>query len=359
MRKMKRDENDTLIDRVFSPLKKLLGFFGDKIYSAQVALRRKFPRRKAVSIGVKRRNESIFYYLMLAFPILQFLVFYVGVNLNSVLLSFKEYRVGTGEVGYIWTGLSNYKQFFRDFFQGDALKQIGVNSLIVYACTLLIGVPLAILFSFYLYKRFPLTNLFKVLLFLPSIISSVIMVLMYKYFVDRGLPAIVERLFHIKMAPPLSASGTRFFYVLFYNLFICYGTSVIMYTSSMTRVPPSLIEYARLEGAGVFQRAVQHRSALDFPHDHDLSRRRRGGDIHQSGKRVHILRDGRAARRTDFRLFPVRAGDRGADDDGGIPVCVGGGHHLYVHRCAAHDGGEISAGKIRPEQRILKGGRRS
>ena len=25
MRKMKRDENDTLIDRVFSPLKKLLG----------------------------------------------------------------------------------------------------------------------------------------------------------------------------------------------------------------------------------------------------------------------------------------------------------------------------------------------
>lgn len=265
MRKMKRDENDTLIDRVFSPLKKLLGFFGDKIYSAQVALRRKFPRRKAVSIGVKRRNESIFYYLMLAFPVLQFLVFYVGVNLNSVLLSFKEYRVGTGEVGYIWTGLSNYKQFFRDFFQGDALKQIGVNSLIVYACTLLIGVPLAILFSFYLYKRFPLTNLFKVLLFLPSIISSVIMVLMYKYFVDRGLPAIVERLFHIKMAPPLSASGTRFSYVLFYNLFICYGTSVIMYTSSMTRVPPSLIEYARLEGAGYFRELFSIVLPLIFP----------------------------------------------------------------------------------------------
>lgn len=266
MKKMKRDNETGWIDVAFYPLKKLTRFLGEKIYDFRVWIHGKIPHsQKQATVSVKRRKEAIFYYSLLAFPLLQFLVFYVGVNINSILLSFKDYRVDAGESGYIWVGMRNYIQFFKDFFYGSTLKEIALNSLTVYGCGLLIGFPLAIMFSFYLYKNFPMTNLFKVLLFLPSVISSVVMVLMYKFFVDRGVTAIIEAMFHVKISPPLATSATRFGWVIFYNLFICYGTNVIMYTSSMTRIPPSLIEYARLEGAGYFNELFRIVIPLIFP----------------------------------------------------------------------------------------------
>ncbi len=265
MRKIKNREEGSTIDTVFSPLKRFFRFLGWKFYDFRVWLHGKLPHSgKKKSVTTKRRNEAIFYYSVIAFPLLQFLVFYVGVNFNSILLSFRDYSVTTAG-GYSWVGFDNYIQFFKDFFYGNTLKEIALNSIEMYAFTLLVGFPLAILFSFYLYKNFPLSGIFKVLLFLPSIISSVVMVLMYKYFVDRGLPALWEQLFDTAMDPPLSMPSSRFGWIIFYNLFICYGTNVIMYTSSMTRIPPSLVEYARLEGAGYFRELISIVVPLIFP----------------------------------------------------------------------------------------------
>ena len=39
----------------------------------------------------KKRSERLFLAIIFAFPIVQFLVMYVGVNLNSILLAFKTY----------------------------------------------------------------------------------------------------------------------------------------------------------------------------------------------------------------------------------------------------------------------------
>lgn len=245
-------EKNSWIDAVFRPIGKALRFLSLKFYDLRVRL---FGNRKKSgkprSFSVRRRNESIFYYALVAFPLIQFAVFYIGVNVNSILLAFKDYSIGAG--GYSWTGLSNFQQFFSDLFTGPDLRQIAANSFIVYGVGLLVGMPLALMFSFYLYKKLFLSGLFKVLLFLPSIISSVVMVLMYKYFVDRGLPGMMQTLFNIKMNAPLSDTTTRFAWIIFYNIFVCFGTNVIMYTSSMSRIPVSVVEYAKLDGIGFFR----------------------------------------------------------------------------------------------------------
>lgn len=266
MGKRIHDDDKTIIDVLFSPLKKAGSFIGKRVYDLKVRVKEKFPgKTKQSTAKARRRKEAIFYYSLIAFPLLQFLVFYVAVNFNSILLSFKEYRVTGGQSGYIWVGLKNYSQFFIDFFTGPNLKQIALNSLIVYGCGLFVGVPLAILFSFYLYKGFPLTGAFKVLLFLPSIISSVAMVLMYKYFADVGFPGAIQKLFGVKIKPPLSTASTRFGWIIFYNLFISFGANVIMYTSAMTRIPPSLTEYARIEGVSYTQELFKIVIPMIFP----------------------------------------------------------------------------------------------
>ena len=68
--------------------------------------RKKFTERKM--------KDLRFYILMMALPIIQFIIMYIGVNINSFLLSVKEYDLNTGS--YKWlTG--NIFQNFIDAFQ--------------------------------------------------------------------------------------------------------------------------------------------------------------------------------------------------------------------------------------------------
>ena len=64
-------------------------------------------RERSVKRPPARRlpRNLLFYSLLLALPLLQFCIFYVGVNLNSVLLAFKTY---TGNNTYAWLGLGNF-----------------------------------------------------------------------------------------------------------------------------------------------------------------------------------------------------------------------------------------------------------
>ena len=105
MGKRIHDEDKAFIDVLFSPLRKAWSFISGKFYDLKVNIKRRFPeRKKKTDAKAGRRKEAIFYYSLLALPILQFLIFYIAVNFNSILLSFKEYRISGGQAGYIWVG---------------------------------------------------------------------------------------------------------------------------------------------------------------------------------------------------------------------------------------------------------------
>ena len=41
---------------------------------------------------LKLNNKKIFYYSLMIFPLLQFCIFYIGVNFQSILLAFQKYE---------------------------------------------------------------------------------------------------------------------------------------------------------------------------------------------------------------------------------------------------------------------------
>ena len=71
----------------------------------------------------KLKGRTIFYICAAAWSVIQFILFYLCVNLNSILLAFKDFEYGEG---YTFVGFDNFVQVVKDFqslpYMGIALK---------------------------------------------------------------------------------------------------------------------------------------------------------------------------------------------------------------------------------------------
>jgi ABC-type sugar transport system permease subunit len=187
------------------------------------------------------RGSNIFYAALMAFPVLQFLVFYVGVNFKSFGYAFMEQeKISDTEI--IWR--ATFDNFTRWFSNSSKLKDLLATSgmsLIYYGATLLVSIPLAMLFSYYVFKKLPGAKLFRIFLFIPSIIPAAAFVLTYKIIFNDIAPNIINGV--------KSFDESQFFYILFFNLYVSFGTSVLMYANKMFDIPPEIIEAGQLDGA--------------------------------------------------------------------------------------------------------------
>lgn len=207
-------------------------------------------RMKPLHKSKKNRGKTIFYWSILAFPLLQFAIFYIGVNLNSFALAFQEfdmYDEGLKFVGFgqLW---ANFKAVFQEFREADYLLKAFNNSIIAYLIGLFVGLTLALLFSYYLYKKFFMSKFFKVILFLPFIISSIILVIIYKYFVENAIPAFVLDIFGKEIEGLLSNPNTEFVTVLFFSIWTGFGIQTLIYGSAMSDISPDIVDAAKIDG---------------------------------------------------------------------------------------------------------------
>lgn len=201
----------------------------------------------------EREKDLIFYVIMMAWPVLQFCIFYIGVNFNSFLMAFQRLNM-EGEIAE-WTCDVMYEAL-RQILGWDGTKNFTIaaqRSFEAYAVGLFIGTPLGLLFSYYIYKKLPFSGLFRVLLFMPSIISGIVMVAMFKFFVQDAMPIIAEDLFGVKMKYGLlsgrSPADTKFATIMFFNTWAGFGSGVLMYSNAMSGTSQEVVESAHLDGA--------------------------------------------------------------------------------------------------------------
>ncbi len=193
-----------------------------------------------------KHKDMIFYILMMAFPVVQFAVFYIGVNGGSFLLSFQNIDITTNTTTWTFQNLSNvFKMMTRD---AEILSMAGM-SLLSYALILFIGTPLGLLFSYYIYKKLPISGAFRVILFLPSIVSAIVMVTIFQFFVERAVPEIIKVISGKQIEGLLENQNSRFATVIFYNIWVGFGTSVLMYANGMGGISQEIVESAHLDGA--------------------------------------------------------------------------------------------------------------
>lgn len=214
-------------------------------------------------LSPSKRREYAFYVAMLAWPVLQFCVFYIGVNFNSFLLAFKKISVLDNTTVFTF---DNIKNACKLLFLDDGMKSMTFYSCIAYVVSLVISVPLGLLFSFYIAKKMKGSAFYRVVLFLPSILPAIVLVVLFNSFVENGLETFLVRYMgKTSRLGLLSNKDTRFYVVLFYNIWICFGTSVLMYSNKMSGIAPEISEAAQLDGATGFKEFLYIHLPLVYP----------------------------------------------------------------------------------------------
>lgn len=220
--------------------------------------------RKQQTLQTAKMKDLIFYIGIIALPIVQVLIFYFGVNFRSFFLAFQKYNPDT--LKYEFAGLLNFDNIFFYMTHENTLLTCIKNSVLAYVVTTGVSLPLCLLFSYYIYKKFLAHKFFKVFLFIPSIIPSMILSTMFLYFANYSLPNIMNTLFGIEMKGLFSAgSEVMLTTLLAYGILTGFGGGVIMYSSAMSSIDSSIIEAAQIDGASSIQEFIYIVLPLIFP----------------------------------------------------------------------------------------------
>lgn len=201
--------------------------------------------KKINSGNSQAKNRLIFYISMIVLPVAVVVLFYLYVNIQSFTMAFQEfdYQTGFGPAGF-----SNFVQIFSDFKTEDVLIRSLTTSLELFFWTFIFSAMLSVFFSYYVYKKHPLSGVFKIILYLPHIVSGLVFALMYKYFMDDALPEIIKTLTGNSVKGFISNVETAKTCAIVFTIWVSFGTNVLMYTSAMSSISPSIIESAELEG---------------------------------------------------------------------------------------------------------------
>ena len=191
-----------------------------------------------------KRKQLAFYIAVIAVPILQALVFYFYVNINSFLLAFQEFD-GTG---YTFAGLQTFQKVFtleHNVFRNFNFWLVVKNSLLPWGLSFFIVTMPSIFFGYYIYKNHIGSGVFKILLYLPHIIPHLVFIMVYKYFMDF----IPVNLGILKTAGDWTKHvEVERFYYMFCSWMFGFGTSVLVYSGTMSGISESIIESGKLDG---------------------------------------------------------------------------------------------------------------
>lgn len=211
----------------------------------------------------RNKKRLIFYILMLILPLIQFAIFYVYVNFNSIVMAFSSYT--EGEAGYVqnfgWNqAVNNFKHVFEVIGQNS---HVITNSLQLFFFETCIGLPLALIFSYYLYKKKPLHNVFKVTLFLPQIISGVVFASIFLY-ICSAIATVTGNPANNPFSSYANINTTRVTLIIF-AVAMSFGVNVLLFSGSMNNINPSLVEASELDGCNSIQEFIHVTLPSIFP----------------------------------------------------------------------------------------------
>lgn len=216
-------------------------------------------------IIIENKRKALFSLIMLAIPILHFLVFYLYINLSSFSLAFKKYEIveGTGLVSS-FAKFDNFKDALNLLFSASGWGKIK-NSLIFESVNLFLVTPLTLIFAFYIYKKAFMGKFFKVMLFMPYILSEIIVATLYKYMTNNIIPYIMQSWFGVEIPQLLADAKTQMATAIVFNIIMWFGINSLIYSSAMEDVNISMSEAAQLDGANVAQEFIYVTVPTIFP----------------------------------------------------------------------------------------------
>lgn len=208
--------------------------------------------------SMQDRKAFLWCYLLLLIPVIQFIVFWGVVNVNSIKYAF------TDTFGSFT--LNNFSKVFTAFVEEDAhgwvLSEILLKTFIYWFAVNIICTPLIMFSTYILYKRIPGHNFFRVIFAIPQILGAVVWTRLVIILVGGGEMGgpILSLLTHMGFNIPtdilrnglFSSDDTAYLTIMLVNIIPHLIACDITLTGAYTRIPNDLVEAAHLDGVGFF-----------------------------------------------------------------------------------------------------------
>ena len=214
--------------------------------------KKKFDFRK----GWKKR---LFVYLGLLWPIVHLCVFWGCVNVGTIVNSFFRNNL-YGDL--VFDGVAAYKRVFRVLFRGEVQGIIDVrsfgNTLSLIAVALIINLPVTLMFSYMIYKKLLFSPFWRVILYIPCVVSLVILCLFFRIIFSgtQTYTSIFTVLQKLGLKNELliregmfGRTQTAWWGILIFSVWTGVNGNIIYFSSAMARLPGEVLESARVDGA--------------------------------------------------------------------------------------------------------------
>jgi ABC-type sugar transport system permease subunit len=208
---------------------------------------------------VNRRSVALFERMTPFLFILPALVLYLGVvllpSVGTTFCSFCEIRAG---LGWRWIGLRNYSDVFA---HDDIFMRALLNNFLYLLATLVVEVLFGLVMALILNQKRPGFHVFRILFFTPMMLSLVVVGLIWKFvyhpsygILNQSLKGVgLDALALPWLADPRTALGA----VCIVSGWIYAGFYMVLFYAGLQRIPASLLEGARIDGASEIQ-CVRH-----------------------------------------------------------------------------------------------------
>jgi len=197
------------------------------------------------SVRRRRRRESATAWAFISPSVLVILGLSVVPVIWSLLLSFQADDLVTPSR---WVGLDNYRALAQDPHFAEAVR----STLLYTVLYVPLSIGLGLLLALALNRRIRLVGLYRTLVFVPFVVSATAQGVLFSFILDPEFGAANSVLHTLGISPQgfLTDPGQALYALIAISLWSGTGFCVVVLLAALQDVPASLIEAARLDGAG-------------------------------------------------------------------------------------------------------------
>ena len=177
-------------------------------------------------------------------PVLHFAVFFVYTNFSAFTMAFTDKNGAFS--------LDNFTRFFKEFSLPTSTIRIAFRNTFLTFGIGLLTFPLKVLVSYFIYKKVPGHKVFRILFFIPTIVFSVAVSMVFTRLVsvDGVIAQWIGKALNLGYTPDL-LGDSRFanITVLANLLWLSFPGDLIIWGGTFARIPEEVLESAKIDGA--------------------------------------------------------------------------------------------------------------
>ncbi len=221
-------------------------------------------RHRVVRMKKNNTAKRVFIIVALGIPLLNFFVFFVGMNAKMIWDSFFRNHPYNPSLNKFY-GLNNYINSIKEFFRlkgntgGEELCPRTIwNTLSLIFLSVFINMPISLLCAFGIYRKFKGHRFFRFILYAPCMLSTVVLCLSFNAVIGQGGPvmSLLEQVLgpasNIVRKGLFGNVSTAWPTLLVFSVWTGISTNLLFFISGFARLPESCIESAMLDGAKEF-----------------------------------------------------------------------------------------------------------